>query len=51
MKARKGNFYNYEGVLCRYNSDLFQTEVKKILPAINEMLKKIEKGISTRITL
>lgn len=48
LKARKANFYDYDGVISRYGNEIFLNEVRKVLPTLKEMLRRIEITVSTR---
>jgi hypothetical protein len=51
LKARKANFYNYEGVISRYEHEMFQNQIKKILIPLHKIFKIIETAVSTRASV
>ena len=51
LKAKKANFYNYPDVICRYNSEIFHNEVKKILPPLQKLIREVDIAATTRARL
>ena len=50
-KAKKANFYNYPDQICRYNSEIFYNEAKKILPHLRSIKREVDIAATTRARL
>ena len=44
IKARKANFYNYSGVICKYETEIFINEANKAIRILESFLKILENG-------